>query len=780
MAPVTSKTCFLLNHSFRDRNGHFEITLYAVDEARQPVRILIDSFKPLFFVPRTTPAAATFRAVERKALPLLAMRNNDPVDCCYFATYAAFVETGRALRESAVTVFESDVHPVERFLMERFVAGGFEATGPWRSEGVFACSRNPKIRGAPMSPRLEALSFDIETNAHTDEILSIACCGKSEAVFLSGPGTDTATVFSCGSEREALNRFFEHVRHEDPDLLIGWNVIDFDLWHLQARCDTLRTPFSPGREAGARIIAGRREGQRIARIPGRVVIDVPTMLRAYFHTFEEYSLDFVASAMLGKRKSITKTGTDKIEEINRRFRDDPLSLAAYNLLDAQLTKEIFDRAAILPNSVERSKRSGHLLDRTGGSVAAFDYLYLPRLHRAGYVAPDAADREIPEEDLPGGHVLEPKPGLYENTLVFDFRSLYPSLIMTFKIDPFGLISPSPNRVQGPEGPSFAADGSILPAIIAELLEARARAKQENNASLSQAIKILMNSFYGVLGAQGCRFFSTALATTITRTGQYILKETIRTIEETTGFPVIYGDTDSLFVHCGKGAETKAREIGKTIATEATGWLAKTLKERFNVESALLLQFEEHYRWFFMPSLRGSSQGSKKHYCGATMSESGMKLTFKGMESARSDWTDLAKEFQHELFIRFFGGQPLEAFILRTVQEVRSGSADERLVYRKRLRKKLDEYTDSVPPHVQAARLLDNPPHLVRYYITTNGPQPVERRTAPIDYDHYIESQVRPIADQVLETMGTNFDRLVSGQQELFDPPGTTAATEPGR
>jgi DNA polymerase-2 len=179
-------------------------------------------------------------------------------------------------------------------------------------------------------------------------------------------------------------------------------------------------------------------------------------------------------------------------------------------------------------------------------------------------------------------------------------------------------------------------------------------------------------------------------------------------------------------------------------------------------------------------LRGSSQGSKKHYCGATMSESGMKLTFKGMESARSDWTDLAKEFQHELFIRFFGGQPLEAFILRTVQEVRSGSADERLVYRKRLRKKLDEYTDSVPPHVQAARLLDNPPHLVRYYITTNGPQPVERRTAPIDYDHYIESQVRPIADQVLETMGTNFDRLVSGQQELFDPPGTTAATEPGR
>jgi DNA polymerase-2 len=768
MSPATTKSCFLINHSFRDRNGRFEILLYAVDETRQPVKLLIDSFKPLFFVPRTTPAAVTCRAIERRPLPLRAMKTNEPVDCCYFATYAAFAETGRTLRDSACTVYESDVHPVERFLMERFVAGGFEATGVWQNEGVFSFSRNPRIRGAAMNPHLEPCSFDIETNGHTGEILSIACCGKTDAVFIRGAGTDTAPVFFCGSEQAVLNRFFEHVRRDDPDLLIGWSVIDFDLWSIQTRCDALRIPFAMGRDTGARIIAGRREGQRIARIPGRAVIDVPSMLRAYFHTFEEYSLDFVASAMLGKRKSIVETGTDKIEEINRRFSEDPLSLASYNLLDAQLTKEIFEKATILPNSIERSKRSGHLLDRTGGSVAAFDYLYLPRLHRAGYVAPDAADREIAEAPLPGGHVLEPKPGRCENVLVFDFRSLYPSLIMTFKIDPLGFISPSPNRVQGPEGPSFAVDAAILPSIIAELLEARAQAKKDNNPYLSQAIKILMNSFYGVLGAEGCRFFSAAIASTITKTGQYILKQTIRHIEETTGFPVIYGDTDSLFVHLGKDAESKASDLGRTIAEQVTTWLTDTLKQRFGVESALLLQFEGHFRHFFMPPLRGSTQGSKKHYCGATVDATGMKLTFKGMESARSDWTDLAKEFQHELFVRFFGSQPLEAYILRTVQEVRCGNADDRLVYKKRLRKKLDEYTDTIPPHVQAARLLENPPHLVRYYITLSGPQPVEKRTAAIDYGHYIESQIKPIADQVLETMGTNFDRIASGQQDLFD------------
>jgi DNA polymerase-2 len=768
MGPATSKTCFLLNYRFRDRNGRFEILLYAVDKERHPVKIVIDSFRPLFFVPRATPAAKTSVAAERKPLELRSMKTGEPVDCCYFATYSAFAETGKALRDTACTVYESDVHPVERFLMERFVAGGFEATGSWSSEGMFHYTRNPRIRGAPMEARLETLSLDIETNGHTGEILSIACSGKTEAVFIRGAGTDTATVFFCGSEQAVLNRFFEHIRRDDPDLLIGWNIIEFDLWCIQTRCDALRTPFSLGRERGARVVATKRDGQRVARIPGRAVMDVPSMLRAYFYTFEEYSLDFVASAMLGKHKSIGETGADKIEEINRRFREDPLSLAAYNLLDAQLTREIFERANILPNAVERSKRSGHLIDRTGGSVAAFDYLYLPRLHRAGYVAGDAVDREIAEAPLPGGHVLEPKPGLYENVLVFDFRSLYPSLIMTFNIDPLGLVAPSEKRVQGPEGPSFAMDQSILPSIISGLLEARAQAKKDKNPYLSQAIKILMNSFYGVLGAQGCRFFSADLASTITKTGQYILKETIRHIEETTGFPVIYGDTDSLFVHLGKGAESKAPDLGRSVAEQVTAWLADTLKQRFGVESALLLQFEGHFRFFFMPPLRGSTQGSKKHYCGATVDASGMQLTFKGMESARSDWTDLAKEFQHELFVRFFGGQPLEAYILRTVQEVRGGNADERLVYKKRLRKKLDEYTDNVPPHVQAARLLERPPHLVRYYITLCGPQPVEKLTAAIDYGHYIESQIKPIADQVLETMGTNFDRIASGQQELFD------------
>jgi DNA polymerase-2 len=304
------------------------------------------------------------------------------------------------------------------------------------------------------------------------------------------------------------------------------------------------------------------------------------------------------------------------------------------------------------------------------------------------------------------------------------------------------------------------------------MEARAKAKSDHNPYLSQAIKILMNSFYGVLGSPGCRFFSADIASTITGIGQYILKQTIEHIQSSTGYSVIYGDTDSLFVCTGSGDIPAPEIMGQDIARQATDWLTATLKNRFGVTSSLKLQFERHFRHFFLPPLRGSTEGSKKHYCGSLIDASGtMTLLFKGMESARSDWTDLAKEFQHELFFRFFSGKSIEEFIRSTVERVVLGELDDKLTYKKRLRKPIADYTDHLPPHVQAAKLLASPGRLIRYYITTSGPQPAEQLTAPLDREHYIECQIKPIADSLLEWLGNGFDRIISSQEELFRESG---------
>lgn len=758
--------CFLLNYISRDSRNSFEITLFAVTENQVPVKILIDNFRPMFFVPRNTDLNLTIKTAERKVLPFKAL-DGTVVDCLYFSTFSGFLQLKDQLAKNGTILYESDVNPVERYLMERFVTGGFEATGEVTSRNGTILLYNPHIRGCDMNPSLQVLSFDIETNTESGQIYSIACSGKTDTVFITGKEPSTGSVFFCPTEKEVIQNFFQHIHKQNPDILIGWNVINFDLQMIQQRCTALNIPFDLGRDNGSKIIQNRAGTDLLVRIPGRIVMDVPTMLRANYFTFEEYSLNFVASAMLNKVKLIEKSGEEKISEINRLFREDKLSLAQYNLQDAKLTLEIFNKAGILPNAVEKSKRSGLLLDRTGGSVAAFDHLYLPRLHRHGFVAANVADIPLPSHPLPGGYVLEPVPGIYDNVLVFDFRSLYPSIILTFKIDPLGYKIQSEGRIKTPEGTSFSREFSILPEIIEQLLQARSKAKKENNPYLSQAIKILMNSFYGVLGAQGCRFFSSELATSITRTGQYILKETIHHIESTTGYRVIYGDTDSLFVLLGSGKEDQAINIGQTLSEHLTKWLEKHLKDIFNVTSALNLEFQTHFRHFLMPSVRGGSYGSKKHYCGSIIENGEMKLIFKGMESARSDWTDLAKEFQNELLRRVFSGQPVFKYINDMVNKVKKGTFDKQLIYKKRLRKNLNEYTVNIPPHAQAARLLKSPKHIIKYYITSSGPQPLENLSSPLDYDHYIDCQLKPVADSILEFTGTSFDNIISGQQDLF-------------
>lgn len=768
MNTTSTKTFFLLTYNSRDRQGHFEIHLWGVSTDGKVVKIIIDNFRPLFFVPRNTPHHFTETAVERKQLPLKAM-DNTVVDCLYFTTYRSCLQCARLLKDKAVRTYESDIYTLKRYLMERKVTGGFSVTGdPYRREGLYIY-RNPKIRGADIDVSLSVLSIDIEIDTDNVKLYSIACCGKRDTVFMIGEGQDDSKTQYCRNEHELLHRFIEHLKSEDPDILIGWNVINFDLQILKNRCDALSIPFEIGRDYGTAVIPqGEGSKQFLAKIPGRIVLDVPVMLRANNYSFESYSLNHVASEMLGKGKIIEHTGRKKIEEINRRFREDKPSLAAYNLEDAKLTGEIFDKSNMLANAIERSKRSGHLLDQYGGSVAAFDYLYLPYLHREGYVAGNVADVAASQVSLTGGHVMESKPGIYENVLLLDFKSLYPTIIMTFFIDPLGSIVKSEKSVKGPTGFRFSCERSILPGIISDLMKARTEAKRIDNQSLSYAIKILMNSFYGVLGSTGCRFFSPDLARAITGTGRYILKSTRAYIEENTKYSVIYGDTDSLFILLGPKLESQAKSIGVKIAADVNSWLKNHLREQFNAESVLELEFETHFRHFFMPTIRGGSQGSKKRYCGTIEKDGDLTLKFKGLESARSDWTALAKEFQHNLYDRIFRQEPVKGYIVATVNRVKKGEVDNKLIYKKQLRKPLNEYTANIPPHVQAAKLLDKPENVIRYCITTEGPQPIENLSAPLDYEHYIDCQLKPIADSILEWINLDFDSIVSGQQDLFE------------
>ena len=214
--------------------------------------------------------------------------------------------------------------------------------------------------------------------------------------------------------------------------------------------------------------------------------------------------------------------------------------------------------------MERAQTTGLQADHFGGSIAAFSHHYLPRMHRLGYVAPNVG--EIASKAYPGGYVMDSKPGFYDSVVVLDYKSLYPSIIRTFLVDPVGLVEganagDATGLVKGPQGTVFSRDKHALPEIVTTLWRARDEAKREKNEPLSQALKLLMNSFAGVLGATECRFFNPKLVSAITLRGHEMMKRT-RDFVEKQGYEAIYGDTDSIFIWLKRthGNVTKAAAI----------------------------------------------------------------------------------------------------------------------------------------------------------------------------------------------------------------------------
>ena len=709
---------------------------------------------------------------ERRPLDLRAM-DGKRVDGLYFRRQRDLLAARRALKAAHACVYESDVKPSDRYLMERFITAFFTVEGdPVTHEG-FLEYVNPVMRAAPFKPALKAVSLDIETEGLGGALYSVAVSGigvpRAFVVSARPVRVEGIEVTCREDERGVLDAFFRWFSTADPDLILGWNVVGFDLDFLEKRCQALNVPFDFGRggERAAVLPAGGPGGTAVARFPGRVVVDGIEALRAGFWSFESFELENVAQSLLGRGKRI-HSERDRVAEISRLYRQDPETLVRYNVEDCVLVEEIFRKADLVRFVMRRAELTGLAMDRLGGSVAAFDHLYLPRLHRRGRVAIDVEDVKS-GEGSPGGYVIDSKPGLYDNVLLLDFKSLYPSIIRTFLIDPFGLIEPGEDPVPGFLGAMFAREGSILPGLIEELWRARDEAKRNGDAPLSQAVKILMNSFYGVLGTTACRFHDARLASSITRRGHDIIRQSQKYIEDS-GLEVIYGDTDSLFVHLGNEVpEAEARPRGEALAADLNAWWRQRVEQEFGVASFLELEFETHFLKFLMPTIRGSETGSKKRYAGLVRTPAGKKsLVFKGLESVRTDWTPLARRFQRELYRRVFSDEPYETYIKETLDALMAGELDEELVYRKRLRRPVSEYKRNVPPHVQAARKLKNPGRWVSYVITSAGPQPVTGRIPHPDYAHYRDRQLAAAADGILHFLNTSFDAITSRQMAMFD------------
>ncbi|MCL1036675.1 DNA polymerase II [Shewanella submarina] len=714
---------------------------------------------------------------------------SQPVAAVYLSDYRAVSELTRMATDAGIPLFESDIRPQTRFLTERYI--NLDLKGEVTELGQLGSLKHYQLHRAKaglLDLPLRAVSFDLECSMSGELYSAGFYSDEKSCVLMVGDGPETRTVINeageeldceliCfADEKSLLEGIVDWFTEYDPDLIIGWAVVTFDLALLHRRAQIYGMTLLLGRAQTplAWKVADKFRPETL-ELPGRVVLDGIDWLKAAFYQFDSYSLEFVSRELLGEGKAIDKVD-DRGGEIGRLFAENKSALAFYNLTDCRLVWDIFEHTQLFDFALARSRMTGLELGRVGASVAAFNHLYLPHLHRAGYVAPQMSD--FGGLESPGGYVMDSLPGLYKDVLVLDFKSLYPSIIRTFLIDPKGLVQgllePEEDSVPGFLGARFSRHNPILPGLIAELAQMREQAKSDSNAPLSQAIKIIMNSLYGVLGSKGCVFHDARLASSITMRGHEIMKQTKVWIEEE-GYRVIYGDTDSTFVWLEQGA-SDADKLGKQLVERINNRWAERLNQEFGLVSWLELEFECHYQQFFMPTLKGSDQGSKKRYVGIKTTDKGQELIFKGMEQVRSDWTPLAKQVQLELYRRLFAGEPLDEYLLLVSEKLTAGQLDEQLVFSKRLKRNVADYTAKSAPHVKAAQILaeqtGDSRHAkrgsrIKYVMTTKGAQPVECQTAPLDYDYYLQRQIRSVAEPVLQVMKLNYDKVVSSQLMLI-------------
>ena len=769
--PDTKKTTakvFILTGEWQDLRGRNVLKFIGTSDELGTVE-LIFSNNPVFFIEHKSVIENLSVPFNRKEVEL---QNFDErkVNALYFNSQRDLKIALEEIESMGIKTFESDVDPARRFLMERFINAQVQVKGICQRKKNFVSFTNPIIEPCDITPKLSIASIDIETGTQNTQLYSIAVhlSGKIEEkkVFIVSEEKIESLdyIVSIKDEKELLQNFLNWFQEKDPDIIIGWHVIGFDLMFIENKCRELNLSFNIARADGRVSLRQRKPRGYFAFVTGRVIIDGPVSLRSSFFTFEDYRLETVAQELLAEGKAITPD-QDKVEEIERLYKEDKTSLAEYNLKDSELVTNIFKKAGLIELSVRRSQLSGLLMDELGMMTAAFDHFYLPKLHRAGYVAGNVKDLNT-SEHAAGGYVMDPVPGIYDDVIVLDFKSLYPSIIQTFKIDPYSNLKANVDTIETLNGYKFSSTQHFLPEFIDQLLEQRNLARKKTDKQLSQAIKILMNSFYGVMGSFGCRFYHPNLPTAITGTGHRLLLGS-KEFLAIKGYEVIYGDTDSLFIKLKEGEGENAEKSGNTIANDLNKYWSEKIPNEYGLKSYLEIEFEKYYRKFILTPARGSEAGAKKRYAGMLVEDGKETIEFVGMEFVRSDWTRLAKEFQVELYNRIFNNEEIENWLREIVKKVKAGKYDDKLVYRKRLKKDVDEYTKNIPQHVKAARMLPEISGTVYYVITKRGPIPVELKHTDIDYDHYIVKQLKPIADSVLILLGESFDSIVQSDQLSF-------------
>ncbi|MFH1506566.1 MAG: 3'-5' exonuclease, partial [archaeon] len=414
----------------------------------------------------------------------------------------------KTLEEQKILTYEANVRFVYRFMFDNDLKGSMNIEGKWKKGNfVDRIYEEPKLTPVEYFPKLKTLSIDIETDKYAKEIFAISLYTDDyKKVLIRSKGKlKNAEIY--GDEQSMLQVFAKRIQELDPDIITGWNLIDFDLKKIEERFKHFNIPFQLGRaEWDCKLrIESNFFKTSTADFPGRMILDGLTIMRNSFIRLDDYKLNTAAKVLLGDTKIIEST-ENKGEEIEKLFKSNKQKLVDYNLKDSELVMRILEKTDTLNLTIQRSLITGMQLDRIHASIASLDSLYLRELRKLGYVG-TSTDFNPKSKPIKGAYVMESKPGIYDYVIVCDFKSLYPSVIRTFNIDPLRFLpKPGKKDIVAVNGIGYKREPGILPILIQRLWEARDKAKKKKDQIASMALKTTMNSFWGALASPNCRYY----------------------------------------------------------------------------------------------------------------------------------------------------------------------------------------------------------------------------------------------------------------------------------
>ena len=614
-----------------------------------------------------------------------------------------------------------------------------------------------------------SLAFDLEVI--DDEVVMVSFFGEDMEKVISTVEIDEEFVETVESEIELLERIVEVIRDLDVDVLTGYNTDEFDFQVLRDRVEEHGIELSLGRD-GERMKFNRRGRFAGARLKGRMHLDLYPFVEHVVSPgldSERLDLDSVAEEMLGENKDDVsfpemKDWWDRKENLEE--------FARYALKDSELAYKL--SRELVPQVIELSRITGLIpfdaCRLTYGHLT--ENFLLKEAGRKNMVSPNRPRRNEQRRRrsqgaYEGGFVYTPDSGLHKDIAVFDFRSLYPTVMVAHNISPEMLdLGDCEEKFEPEEFDFYFCQDSqgFFPELIEGLVESRYRLKDEMKEyskdsveyeriySRQQAQKILANSFYGYLGYNGARWYSKESAQATTYMGRKYIEDTIQTAEEM-GFEIVYGDTDSVFLS-GDGIQERKQEFLEKVNSELPEFME--------------LEFEGYFQTGFFTS-KDSGEGAKKKY--ALMDEDGeMKIT--GFEQVRRDWSPVAKQTQKKVLEKVLKNDIEEAaeIVKETIKNLKGQEVPvEKLRIFTTLTKPPEEY-DSTSPHVEAAKKArergkDIEPESTIDYVITRGGKSISERAEitefakSYDADYYIDNQVLPAATRVLKVFGYTGEQL---------------------